>query len=471
MNDLNQTSLKSACRIPAAKTEQESSSNQKDLSVISLFAGIGGFDLAFEAAGTTVVMQCEKDKFCQSVLRKHWPETELVGDITAVDPNLMPDADVWTAGFPCQDVSLARGNHGRNGLKGEHTSLFFRLMDLVEVKLPKVILLENVVGLLNSHSGCDFAIILNELTKRGYAVAWRVLNARYFGAPQSRSRVFLCAWRGSYTKAISALFEPIAGEKPARERTGFITPTKDRRTGAIVPEIAYCVAATSGRHTGNDWSRSYISYKNRVRRPTPTESERLQGFPTEWTLPEPSFPEPLRGLDSERYRAAGNAVAVPVVRWIADRIVALLRSPGDEVEGKFDAVVLRATPDLVKEARHTDFLEVLEGVQRGNYVYRWKSGGCAWGHKVVEGSASSAPSKIVPSRFVEILDANIPDERYFLTANAAIGIVRRADTVGRTLFLPMREALEKTIERFRAELPDEPPVEDNIEWLAQHSSA
>src|SRR5690606_6012830 len=124
------------------------------------------------------VMQCELDKFCQSVLKRHWPKAILKSDIRKLEPDTMPEAEIWTAGFPCQDVSLARGNHGRNGLKGAHTSLFFRLMELVEAKKPTVLLLENVVGLLNSHKGCDFAIILNELTSRGYAVAWRVLNAR-----------------------------------------------------------------------------------------------------------------------------------------------------------------------------------------------------------------------------------------------------------------------------------------------------
>ena len=411
--------------------------------VISLFAGIGGFDLAFECAGANILLQCEVDKFCQSVLKRHWPNSKLEADIKKIDTSTMPDADVWTAGFPCQDVSLARGNHGRNGLKGAHTSLFFKLMELAEVKKPKVILLENVVGLLNSHKGCDFAIILNELTSRGYAVAWRVLNARYFGAPQSRSRVFLCAWLGDYASAVRTLFESVPGEKPGKERVGFMTPTKDPRTGAIVPEVAYCVAATSGRHTGNDWSRSYISYADRVRRPTPTESERLQGLPTDWTLPDASFPEPARGLDSERYRAAGNAVAVPVVRWIADRIMDLLKAKKQELGGSFATYVRSAAPDLNKETRRVVFLEVLKGVEAGGYSYRWKSGGCAWGHDVIEGAASVAPSKIIPSRFVDVLDPVIPPERYFLTPNAAAGIVRRADNVGRTLFPPMRKALDK----------------------------
>ncbi|TGW07659.1 DNA (cytosine-5-)-methyltransferase, partial [Mesorhizobium sp. M2D.F.Ca.ET.145.01.1.1] len=298
-------------------------SQPNKLKVISLFAGIGGFDRAFDVADGDVVMQCELDKFCQTILKKHWPKTKRVSDIKTLMPSDMPEADVWTAGFPCQDVSLARGNHGRNGLKGNHTSLFFELMRLVEAKRPNVLLLENVHGLLNSHQGCDFGVILMELIDRGYAVSWRVMNARYFGVAQSRARVFICAWKGDYHSATEALFEPKVSAARGSERLGFMSESK-HRSGAIVPHVAYCVAATSGRHTGNDWSRSYISYADAVRRPTPTESERLQGFPAGWTMPDPAVPEPGRGFDSERYKSVGNAVAVPVVTWIAKRISAII---------------------------------------------------------------------------------------------------------------------------------------------------
>lgn len=228
--------------------------------IASFFAGIGGFDRAFELEGARSIFHCEKDKFCRSVLKRHWPHAAIVSDIREVVAASIPEAEIWTAGFPCQDVSLARGNHGRTGLRGNHTSLFYKLAELTSERKPKVLLLENVVGLLNSHRGLDFAIILRELTSQGYAVAWRVMNARYFGAPQSRPRVFLCAWRDDYRKAVQTLFEPTAGTKPGPERQGFITECNDPSTGAKVPLVAYCVSATSGRHTGLDWSRTYVSY-------------------------------------------------------------------------------------------------------------------------------------------------------------------------------------------------------------------
>lgn len=417
--------------------------SQNILTVVSFFAGIGGFDLAFERAGAKVKAQCELDPYCRAILQKHWPDIDVHKDIRKLEPEQLPDADIWTAGFPCQDVSLARGNHGRSGLKGHHTSLFFRLMDLVEKKQPPVLLLENVVGLLNSHRGADFAIILKELTSRGYAVAWRVLNARYFGAPQSRSRVFLCAWRGSHHRAIASLYEPVAGRTPGSERVGFLTKTV-HKTGAIVPQIAYCLAATSGRHTGNDWARSYVSYKDRVRRPTPTESERLQGFPAEWTDPPKSYSVPARGADSERYKSIGNAVAVPVVTWVAKRVlVQISDSSNDRLSLSTD--VRKSAPDLAREAREVRLKEILARLGDADFSYRWKPGGCAWEDTIIEGAVSPAPSKVIESKFVEMLDRNVPDDRYFLTPNAAMGIVRRADTVGRTLFQPFRDALEAMI--------------------------
>lgn len=413
--------------------------------VVSLFAGIGGFDRALDLAGAKTVLQCESDAYCRAVLKRHWPDVIVSDDINSLMPEEIPQAEVWTAGFPCQDVSLARGNHGRTGLKGNQTSLFFRLAELIEKRNPEVILLENVVGLLNSHKGKDFAIILRELVSHGYAVSWRVVNARYFGAPQSRSRVFMCAWRGDYKKAVTTLFEAVPGAKVGSERDAFLKVHKDARTGAVVPEIAYCVAATSGRHTGNDWSRSYVSYADTVRRPTPTESERLQGFPENWTIPDQAFGVPARGLDSDRYKAVGNAVAIPVVKWIADRLLARLKERSSSQKGDFATTVQKLAPELSRGHAVVNLDEIEQAIEGDTFAYRWKSGGCAFKSIAVEGIASPAPSTVIPARFVDALDTTVPDERYFLTANAAIGILRRADSVGRNLFQPMRAALENLV--------------------------
>lgn len=413
-------------------------------SVISLFAGIGGFDLAFENAGAEILLQCEKDEFCRSVLRKHWPRVKQSSDICALTHLTMPDADIWTAGFPCQDVSLARGSHGRTGLKGKHTSLFFELVRLASKKKPRVILLENVLGLLSSHQGADFATVISELSSIGYSVSWRVVNARYFGAPQSRTRVFIVAWRKDYRRALASLYEDQRGHVPETARAAFLRQSSHLASGAIVPEIAYCVAATSGRHTGNDWARSYVSYEDSVRRPTPTESERLQGFATDWTLLIPNSTS-SRNLDAERYKSVGNAVAVPVVNWIAKRITQQLTAEHAPSNG-FLKGVFSVAPDLAPPSP-SELIDPthLQSIADGKLPHRWRTGGILWRDKLIEANVSPAPVEALSATFVDALDSEVPSEQYFLTVNAAKGILRRADAVGRTLFEPMKNALEKLI--------------------------
>ncbi len=240
----------------------------------SFFTGIGGFDIGFEKAGFEVLFQSEIDRKCRDVLRKRWPSAELAGDIVGIDPDSLPEAGVWCAGFPCQDCSLARSGV-REGLRGTRTGLFFGFSKLVEAKSPSVVVLENVPGLLSSNGGEDFRTVLGTLSGLGYAVAWRTLNSRWFGVPQSRSRVFLIARRDSRGAARS-LFEP-ATPAVVSERDGAFR-IADSEGGVTVPRISFCLAATSGRHTGTDWSRTYV-VDTGVRRLTPEECEAVQGFP------------------------------------------------------------------------------------------------------------------------------------------------------------------------------------------------
>jgi DNA (cytosine-5)-methyltransferase 1 len=293
--------------------------------VASFFAGIGGFDLGFQRAGYRPVFQCEKDAFCMDVLARHWPDTARSYDILEItDATTVPAADVWCGGFPCQDVSLARARP-RDGLAGKNSGLFYPFASLVGRALPSTVVLENVPGLLSSHRGRDFGIILSTLDSLGYGVAWRVLNSRFFGVPQSRQRLYIVGCLGDSTRSGEILFEPerslgdTSSSKTAR--TPAISPFKesvgDPLRGPVVQRLGYCLAATSGRHTGTDWSRTYVSYPASVRRLTPREAERLQGFPDDWTVLRDD-----RGndLDSRRYAALGNAVTVPVATWLAHRI-------------------------------------------------------------------------------------------------------------------------------------------------------
>ena len=285
----------------------------------SFFAGIGGFDVAFGKHGYSTNLLCEINPFCNQILNRHWPEVKKVGDINVLDSKEIPTADVWCGGFPCQDISVARGASERLGLKGKRSGLFYRFAELIEDKMPEVVIIENVAGLFTSNQGRDFGVILQTLSSLGYGVAWRLLNSRYFGVPQSRTRVYICCWKQNPIKALNVMFDREGAAKPQNERIDFITEESEPNDYPKVPKVAYCLAASSGRHTGTDWSRTYVVCKDGVRRLSPVESERLQGFPDNWTLPsEESFND--ENINTLRYTAIGNAVSVPVVEWVASRV-------------------------------------------------------------------------------------------------------------------------------------------------------
>ena len=173
----------------------------------SLFSGIGGFDLGFEKAGFEITFQCEINDFCRNILQEHWPNIPCHENIKELHATDIPRSDVWAGGFPCQDVSLARMGH-RPGLKGKRSGLFYDFARLIGEARPGVVLLENVAGLLSSHGGNDFAIVIQTLAQLGYTVGWRVLNSKYFGVPQSRQRVYIVGCYRDIHGPGEILFEP-----------------------------------------------------------------------------------------------------------------------------------------------------------------------------------------------------------------------------------------------------------------------
>jgi len=414
----------------------------------SFFAGIGGFDLGFERMGISPAFHCEINDFCNSVLRRHWPNLPHSNNINKVDIDQLPDAEIWCGGFPCQDVSVARGWIGRDGLNGKNSGLFYPFLELIKKKLPRVVVLENVTGLLSSHRGRDFKTIITSFTELGYGVAWRVMNARYFGAPQSRPRVFVCAWKGRVDLALHALYEEESSPAVKNVRKGFITPTVCQYTGAAVPLVGYCLAATSGRHTGTDWSRTYVAYYDKVRRLTPNECEGLQGFPTGWSLPEKDYPLCDDEIDTLRYHAIGNAVCVPVIEWIANRIVL-------GISGKFNDITVSKSlstqsqnkiNSTFSDFRNSSAKKLYELLCDGNEkisTIRWTNGGSAYGEWYIADNVSPAPNNIKEKKLLDIIEKRDLEEKYFLSPNAAEGILRRVNKQGRTLFEPLHEALKR----------------------------
>ena len=377
------------------------------LTVGSLFSGIGGLDLGLERAGMVVRWQVEIDPACIRVLERHWPKVRRYGDIREINPAELEPVDLLCGGFPCQDVSVAGK---RAGLAGRQSSLYWEFHRIASGLAPRWLVIENVPGLLSSQKGRDFWTILDSLVELGYGVAWRILDAQYFGLAQRRKRVFVVGHLGEpWSAPAKVLFEPesLPWYPPPRRKAGKavasllasgagtnrpagiasevdflgaeVAPTltwggtgargwkvsaEQAADGALVAhpittradqrqeptsdtyviqdvrghmekrqhgigiddaDVCYTLDATS-RHgiahvfptlrgfghgrQGQHWDDAVRAMM--VRRLTPLEYERLQGFPDGWTAGE---------SDTARYRMLGNAVAVPVAEWIGRRII------------------------------------------------------------------------------------------------------------------------------------------------------
>ena len=180
------------------------------LTGVSLFAGVGGFDLAMQRKGVKVVASVEIDSKCNEVLAKHFPDATQFTDVTTVkgedliNAGFNPSRGIITGGFPCQDLSVAGK---RAGLAGARSGLFWEIARIVEETQTEYAILENVPGLLSSNGGADFAVVLGTMADLGYSVAWRVLDAQYFGVPQRRKRVFIACRRASSGSAGEILFK------------------------------------------------------------------------------------------------------------------------------------------------------------------------------------------------------------------------------------------------------------------------
>jgi len=303
------------------------------MNVVSLFTGVGGFDLGLERAGHRIVAQCEADEKARAVLRRHWPDVPIHEDVVTYEPT--ESADLVCGGFPCQDLSVAGK---RAGLAGERSGLFFeaaRISDLV-LRDGGWVLIENVPGLLSSNGGRDFGVVLATLADFGfYDFAWRVLDSRYFGVPQRRRRVFILARRARGRRAAEVLLEPEGGggnHQAGREagkgtaRTfgvgtsgtlssisgGFRTTDLDGQGAFVSPAVTSKWRKGSGGPAGDE-CQNLVSPP-----PDPDRMRTAPGVPgrVDDSVTCAYDPKP----DGPRYAQMGNAVSVPVAEWIGHRL-------------------------------------------------------------------------------------------------------------------------------------------------------
>lgn len=345
---------------------------------MSVFSGIEAASCAWDGMGWEPAAFAEVDPFACAVLAHRFPEVPNLGDVKQIDwRRYRGKVDLVVGGSPCQSFSVAGK---REGLKGE-SGLMFEFVRCVREVRPRWVLWENVPGALSSEGGEAFGCLLRELADGGgYGLAWRVLDAQFFGVAQRRRRLFLVGRAGDgFREACGVLFEPdcLSGDSAAsrakrqelaadarrgsgggdRARVAGFCAGNTAAAGSIgyredesptlrggasgtnqVPTVV-CMADDNANaaidddmcgslkvggsepvcaHEADEQHRKYV-----VRRLTPTEYERLQGFPDGWTK------IPYRGKPAEacpdgpRYRALGNSMAVPVMRWIGERIAAV----------------------------------------------------------------------------------------------------------------------------------------------------
>jgi DNA (cytosine-5)-methyltransferase 1 len=225
------------------------------LTGVSLFAGVGGFDLAMQRQGVKVVASVEIDAKCNEVLAKHFPEATQFTDVTTVtgedliNAGFTPSTGIITGGFPCQDLSVAGK---RAGLAGERSGLFWEIARIVDETQTEYFIIENVPGLLSSNKGRDFGVVIGTMADLGYSLGWRVLDAQHFGVPQRRRRVFVVGRRSSSEGVAEILFksEGLRGYSPSSKqaRQDLATTTDASVALGSGKDIANCIPAELYHH-------------------------------------------------------------------------------------------------------------------------------------------------------------------------------------------------------------------------------
>ena len=339
------------------------------MTYLSVCSGIEAISVAWEPLGFMPVGFAEIEKVPCELLKQKYPAVKNYGDITQYEKWNIGQFDILVGGTPCQSFSIA-GKRG--GTADERGALMYAYLGIVEIYRPRWVIWENVPGVLSSNSGYDFASFLAGLEECGYGWAYRVLDAQYFGVPQRRRRVFVVGHIDNRTdRAAEVLFEPesMCGDittgktqkQETSERVGESTEStyfrrggnykyhKDTRASTLrntaSPDYFDLVLASGKQFSGDVFvingrqnpcvtakagavdtfsHTNCIGYagskQQKIRRLTPLECERLQGFPDNYTQIEWRGKPVEQCPDSLRYKAIGNSMAVPVMRWIGERI-------------------------------------------------------------------------------------------------------------------------------------------------------
>lgn len=277
---------------------------------LSVCSGIEAATVAWHGLGWTPVAFSEIEPFPSAVLAHHYPHVPNVGDMTNFKEWNLGSVDLLVGGTPCQSFSVAGL---RKGLDDPRGGLMLTFLEIAQRYRPRWIVWENVPGVLSSNGGRDFGAFLGALAELGYGWAYRVLDAQWFGLAQRRKRCFVVGCLGDQASAAAVLFESESVSRDAEK-------VSRRFLRGVRKSLSGCLD-TRGTNAFDkaDCDKLIFDYENgTVRRLTPTECERLQGFPDNYTnIP---WRKKDESPDGPRYKALGNSMAVPCMRWIGERI-------------------------------------------------------------------------------------------------------------------------------------------------------
>jgi DNA (cytosine-5)-methyltransferase 1 len=285
------------------------------LGVTGLFAGIRGLEEGFRQAGHSSAMLCEADPFARHVLSRHFPDAEITTDVTKLDA--LPSCDVLTAGFPCQDLSQVGR---RAGIAGPNSGLIESVFDLLrqQRRRQRWLVLENVPFMLNLDRGRAIRTIVEALENMGFSWAYRTIDARAFGLPQRRRRVILLASQTHDPRPalLGVDTVPPAARPRASHACGFYWTEGNTGLGWAIDAVPPLKGGSS-LHIPSP-PAIWFPKRRLIAVPAIEDAERLQGFEPGWTDVNDVDPKAAR----KRWRMVGNAVSVPMAKWIAERLSA-----------------------------------------------------------------------------------------------------------------------------------------------------
>lgn len=311
--------------------ENQEKKSKPAFTFIDLFAGIGGIRMGFEGVGGECVFTSEWDTYAQKTYQANFGEIPY-GDITKIIPEEIPSFDMLLAGFPCQPFSQAGLKKGFEDTRG---TLFFDIARIVEHHKPSVVFLENVRNLAGHDKGNTLKVIIKTLEDLDYTVSYRLYNAKDFGVPQNRVRLYIVAFKGiaefkfpdepKIAIKLGNILEEIVDSKytisdklwAGHQRRKKEHIEKGNGFGySLFNEESTYTSTISARYY-KDGSEILIEQKDKnPRKLTPREAARLQGFPENFILP---------NSDAQMYKQFGNSVAVPVIRVLAKQIFETLK--------------------------------------------------------------------------------------------------------------------------------------------------